>query len=102
MAVILDPSAEKIAKIGNSLITIGPYTYGAQNLKVREWGEGAALRIGSFCSIASNVTCFLGGNHRSDWITTYPFGHIFGEEMEIDPIEGHPRSNGDVVIGHDV
>ena len=32
------------------------YTYGLENIKVRDWGEGADIKVGSFCSIADNVT----------------------------------------------
>ena len=55
---------------------VGRYTYGHTNITVREWLESphnGQLIIGSFCSIADRVTIFLGGNHRNDWITTYPF-----------------------------
>ena len=44
----------------------------------------------------------LGGNHRTDWATTFPFGHIFTEDLGGESIKGHPRSNGDVTIGNDV
>ncbi|WP_304170139.1 CatB-related O-acetyltransferase [Phenylobacterium aquaticum] len=81
---------------------IGRFTYGVENVLVRQWGEGAGLEIGSFCSIASSITIFLGGNHRADWITTFPFGHIFQEELGGEGIVGHPATNGDVRIGHDV
>jgi len=57
------------------------------------------LRIGSFCSLARKVTIFLGGDHRIDWVTTYPFMH-FRESAR--HVEGHPRTKGDVVIGNDV
>jgi acetyltransferase-like isoleucine patch superfamily enzyme len=76
---------------------IGRGTYGIP--KIRSWREGPTLRIGSFCSIAANVQIFLGGEHRTDWITTYPFS-LFWEEAR--HIEGHPRIRGDVVIGNDV
>ena len=36
----------------------------------------AKLLIGNFCSIAGNVTIYLGGNHNINRVTTYPFGHI--------------------------
>jgi acetyltransferase-like isoleucine patch superfamily enzyme len=88
-------------RIGNSAITLGRYTYGFGNLTIREWGEGASLTIGAFCSIAS-ATILLGGNHRTDWITTYPFGHIFTDELGGQDIVGHPATRGDVVIGNDV
>jgi len=42
----------------------------------------------------------LGGNHRTDWITTYPFTQINGWNAE--HIEGHPATKGDIVIGNDV
>lgn len=36
---------------------------------VHDWKEGSTLKIGAFCSIAEDVNIFLGGHHRSDWIT---------------------------------
>jgi len=88
--------------VGKSLITVGRFTYDMENISVVEYGEGASLKIGSFCSIASSVTIFLGGNHRLDWITTFPFGHVFQEELGGEDIKGHPATNGDVIIGNDV
>lgn len=95
-------SRERRGLIGKSPITVGRFTYGFENVKVLEWGEGAALRIGSFCSLAGAITVFLGGNHRTDWITTFPFGHVFEDELGGAGIAGHPAGNGDVVIGNDV
>jgi acetyltransferase-like isoleucine patch superfamily enzyme len=89
-------------KVGKSNVSIGRFTYGIEHLTVREWGDGAALEIGSFCSIASSVKIFLGGNHRIDWMTTYPFGHLYLDELGGQGIKGHPATKGDVVIGHDV
>lgn len=77
---------------------IGRESY-AGNLNVLAWGEGAGLSIGHFCSIGNNVTIFLGGDHRMDWVTTFPFS-VFWEEAR--GIAGHPRTKGDVVIGSDV
>lgn len=76
-------------------------TYGLENLIIRSWGEGAMLHIGSFCSIADRVEIFLGGNHRTDWVTTYPFGHI-NQDIYDWHGEGHPATKGDVHIGNDV
>jgi len=77
------------------------YTYGLKNIRVRDWGEGADVKVGSFCSIADNVTIFIGGNHRTDWVTTYPFGHIHKDVFDHHG-KGHPATKGDVVIGNDV
>jgi acetyltransferase-like isoleucine patch superfamily enzyme len=76
---------------------VGRGTYGEP--KVNHWGENATLRVGSFCSIANGVTIFLGGNHRVDWITTYPFSTLWDSAKGIS---GHPHTKGDVVIGNDV
>lgn len=79
---------------------IGEYTYGKP--RIMTWGEESRLKIGRFCSIAEGVTIFLSGNHRTDWVTTYPFP-VFGEDWpEATGIKGHPASKGDVVIGNDV
>lgn len=85
----MDPSTAKIAEFGD-------YTYGTPVIKT--WGEGANLRIGKFCSLAA-CTIVLGGNHRTDWATTYPF-NVFLPSYAY--IIGHPATNGDIHIGNDV
>ena len=77
--------------------TIGRGTYGYP--QVFQWGEGTKLHIGQYCSIGPNVKILLGGNHRVDWVTTFPFNVL--DPLAAD-IKGHPASNGDVVIGNDV
>ncbi len=76
---------------------IGDHTYGMP--KVVSWGEGTSLRIGKYCSIATNVTIFLGSEHRTDWVSTYPFPFLW---KEANSISGHPSTRGDVIIGNDV
>jgi acetyltransferase-like isoleucine patch superfamily enzyme len=76
---------------------IGDFTYGVP--KVFSWDEGATLKIGRFCSIARGVEIYLGGEHRTDWVTTYPFNALFPDHSGI---KGHPKTKGDVVIGNDV
>lgn len=75
----------------------GRGTYG--DLILRQWGEGAILKIGNFCSIAAGVQIFLGGEHRPDWVTTYPFNVLW---PEVRGYRGHPKSKGNVIIGNDV
>ena len=81
---------------------VGRFTYGHNKIRVRTWSSADRLKIGSFCSIADSVTVNLGGNHRIDWATTFPFGHIFKRRLGGETIVGHPSSNGDVIIGNDV
>lgn len=76
---------------------IGAYTYGKP--RVLFGNSGAALAIGNYTSISKNVTVFLGGEHRTDWCTTYPFPELFPEAGRIT---GHPKTKGDVNIGNDV
>lgn len=75
---------------------IGRATYGVP--KLPGWAL-ADLRIGAFCSIAADVTIFLGGEHRSDWATTFPFPDFWPAARSIDEFR---RAKGDVVIGNDV
>lgn len=76
---------------------IGNYTYGTP--RIYDWNEGAKLTIGKYCSIAEGVCIFLGGNHRTDWVSMYPFPDFFPEASHIT---GHPQTKGDVIIGSDV
>lgn len=77
---------------------IGRHSYG--DLKVHHWGEAATLKIGAFCSIAGDVRIFLGGEHRTDWVTTFPFSELW--EQQAGASAGHPHTRGDVIIGNDV
>ena len=87
-------------QIDTGYFDIGEHTYGVP--QVLEWGEGAKLKIGKYCSIATGVKILLGGNHRIDWVTTYPFSVLTQQWPEVASIQGHPHSNGDIVIGNDV
>jgi acetyltransferase-like isoleucine patch superfamily enzyme len=89
--------AAQIARFGYE---IGDYSYG--RLKIRSWGEGAGLKIGRFCSFADGVTIFLGGNHRTDWVTTYPFSDCKDLWPEAAGRPSVLTTRGDVSIGSDV
>lgn len=77
--------------------SIGEFTYGVP--AIHRFGNDGKLIIGKYCSIASGVRIFLGGNHRTDWVTTYPFNVL---DKTARHIKGHPATRGDVVIGNDV
>jgi acetyltransferase-like isoleucine patch superfamily enzyme len=103
---------DEVQEIQNSLkrgersevILVGKHSYCLNNVHIKSWGEGAHLFIGSFCSIAGNLKVYLGGNHRVDWATTYPFGHIYNDIFPSGTIRGkdHPSTNGHVIIENDV
>lgn len=94
VSITRDVLQEKIVKLGWE---IGEYSYGIP--QVFQWGEGAKLRIWKYCSIAGGIQILLGGNHRPDWVTTYPFNFL---DTDYRYIKGHPDSKGDVNIGNDV
>lgn len=89
-------------KLDNRVI-MGKYSYISSN-KINIWWAPPESRIiiGNFCSISSDLTIFLGGNHNVNWTTTFPFGHINADIFNNFSGEGHPTTNGNVVIGNDV
>ena len=77
---------------------IGRFTYGRPLVM---WGNAAHLKVGSFCSIGDGVDILLGGNHRLDWVSTYPFPARSGFE-DVASRSDFSTTKGDVVIGNDV
>lgn len=93
-------TSELLALHTTAKVKVGEYTYGLPT--VMHWGEKASLKVGKYCSFAPNVVISLGGNHRIDWVTTYPFSSLQETWPEAAMIEGSPATKGDVVIGNDV
>lgn len=80
---------------------IGDHSYGRPKVRFAE--SGRKLTIGRYCSIADRVEILLGGNHRVDWASTFPFA-AFPNAWPAAPAlgGGYHGSRGDVVIGSDV
>lgn len=79
-------------------VIMGAHSYGKP--KILNWYESDTYEIGKFCCFADRVTIFTGGNHRVDWITTYPLRVKFN--LHGAGRDGHPSSKGRTVIGNDV
>jgi acetyltransferase-like isoleucine patch superfamily enzyme len=79
---------------------IGEFTYGRP--RVISFTKDTKLKIGKFCSISARVKILLGGDHRTDWVSTYPFPALAEKWPEAKGVTGHPSSKGDVMIGNDV
>ena len=76
---------------------IGDHTYG--DLEVIEFaGVECRLKIGRYCSFARKTSVLLGGEHRPDYVSTYPFYPLMGAPRPAD-LKG---CKGDVEIGSDV
>jgi acetyltransferase-like isoleucine patch superfamily enzyme len=85
-------------RYGNrSGIEAGDHSYGTFRLR----GRGETLSIGRYCSLAEGLTIFLGGQHRTDFVTTYPF-NVLPNWPTARRIKGHPHARGPVKIGNDV
>ncbi len=80
------------------IVSVGKYSYGILN--VISYNSIAKLRIGSFCSIAPNVTFVLNGEHRTDCLSTYPFkAHCVANPMPEAGTKGSITIDDDVWIG---
>jgi acetyltransferase-like isoleucine patch superfamily enzyme len=81
------------------LIEWGTLSYGDPKLRFHD-GDTAVVRLGAYCSIANDVMFIPGGNHRIDWVSTFPFRAVLGLPGAYE--DGHPASRGDIVVGNDV
>ncbi|MBY5553873.1 CatB-related O-acetyltransferase (plasmid) [Rhizobium leguminosarum bv. viciae 248] len=99
-----DAAAEdRVLEFGASRVYIGKYSYGVLGTRIFTYDQGASLHVGRFCSVAMDVNILLGGEHRTDRFTTYPFGHQkFLAELGGEGITQPSGTKGDVVIGNDV
>lgn len=79
---------------------IGAHSYGRPKVRFPE--SGAKLAIGRFCSIADKVEILLGGNHRTDWVSTFPFAAFADVWPQARGLHGYHATRGDVTIGSDV
>lgn len=80
---------------GHVILSVGRWSYSSGGFNNESYdpqsvGPAVSVRIGHFTSISAEVYLLLKGEHRLDFVTTYPFG------------PGHPGSKGDIVIGNDV
>lgn len=87
-------------------LVIGEYSYGVPIIINYNEDRNVKVAIGKFCSIADNLRIILGGQHSTEWISTYPFRIIFsltGAEQDKHPVlRGNVIIQNDVWIGRDV
>lgn len=87
------------------ILTVGRHVYGRPRVLVWSGRDadslvGSRVHIGSYVSIATDVEIFTGGEHHTDWVTTYPLRIMLGLAGAGE--DGHPATRGDVLIGNDV
>ena len=91
---------KNLTSIGESIfdfnkVSVGNETYGELNVLQFE-KTCSNLRIGSFCSIAPNVTFLMDGEHSLYHLSTYPFKSRLFDEI------GECESKGDIIVDDDV
>ncbi len=80
-------------------LSMGRCSYG-EPLVATFPGDTAHVRVGAFSSIGPDVILMDGGDHRIDWVSTFPFRAAL--ELPGAYEDGHPSSRGDIEIGNDV
>lgn len=84
---------------------IGRFTYGDPRV-IDCWTKppDVTLQVGNFCSFASGVTIWLGGNHHTEWVSTSPLNHFLGYDQNKSTCHRFDQigTKGKVVIGNDV
>lgn len=81
----------------SKLISVGNHSYGTINVESFE-NTGESLIIGSFVSIAPEVTFVLGGNHQISAFSTYPLRAFFLENFS----EEDAQTKGPIVVEDEV
>ena len=98
------PEPDNDMLIREGRLTIGRHTYGTPKIHTWHTPDGrwmsARASIGAFCSIADRVEIFTGGQHRTDFVTSFPLRNRWDLPGRDASDEG--LSKGDVVIGNDV
>jgi acetyltransferase-like isoleucine patch superfamily enzyme len=82
-------------------MTVGEFTYGHNNIRQKFANPDGRLTIGKYCSIAEGLTVWLGGNHNTNYISTYPFGLVHRDKFRY-VCPNQPSTKGNVNIGNDV
>jgi acetyltransferase-like isoleucine patch superfamily enzyme len=78
------------------LVTIGDYSYGPIDIYTY-YAKGEGLEVGRYCSIAKDVKFILGGNHRMDYLMTFPVRNKF-----INRDFNESFSKGKIILKDDV
>jgi len=92
-------------------VSVGKATYGFEHVSLMSWGDATqdALRVGAFTSFGPDVEILLGGNHRADWTTSFPFpafdpaaAALVESRRSSTNLGNFVFSKGPVTIGSDV
>ena len=77
------------------LVEVGKYTYG--DLNILNFSDEVHVKIGHYCSIASNVYFLACADHNINTISTFPY-----KVKCLYCAENEAISKGDIIVGDDV
>ena len=83
-------------------VAVGNKTYGTINVIQFDNKSKSLLKIGSYCSIAPNVSFLIDGEHLYNRISTYPFAQRCLGKEDISESKGTITIGDDVWIGYGV
>lgn len=92
------PTVQELMSRG--VITVGRHTYPNPPPVAYYVGDTARVSVGSFTSIAAGVEILAGGEHHTDWVSTFPLR--IRMDLPGKLLDGQPGTKGDVSIGSDV
>jgi chloramphenicol O-acetyltransferase type B len=92
------PRRKSAPIVARPRVSVGRHTYGEPQIPSFT-GSAVTVEIGSFCSIAANVTLLLGAGHNTAWVSTFPIRERFGLPGRF---QQHPTYRGPTIIGNDV
>jgi acetyltransferase-like isoleucine patch superfamily enzyme len=77
----------------------GTYFAAGDTIKILHPVAGHDLIIGKYCAISTGCSALLCGDHRTDWISMYPFPEF---NASCKQEENHWKTKGNIVIGNGV
>jgi acetyltransferase-like isoleucine patch superfamily enzyme len=98
-AIVGPPPRKPPGAVERGLLTLGRYTYDPPTVLAYQ-GDDAAVRIGSFTSIAKDVEFLPGANHDPTMVSTFPLREFLG--VEEPPGQRTRLNKGDTLVGNDV
>ncbi|MBI1239176.1 MAG: antibiotic acetyltransferase [Alphaproteobacteria bacterium] len=88
--------------VRKGFLEFGRHSYGGEDMLIAG-SPAAPVRIGKFCSIAPGLIFYAQVEHRTEWVSTYPFGMT---SKEVFPAlvgrAARAGTKGPIVIGNDV
>jgi acetyltransferase-like isoleucine patch superfamily enzyme len=89
---------EARAHLADATLVIGRESYYAP--RVRKYrGDTGRVVIGNFASVAPDADFYVGGLHRTEWVSQYGLRAMFGLPGAYE--DGFPHGRGDIVVGSD-